>query len=104
MFCNSNTAKIPKLDIQAFEKNIQIMAEIPGTKKEELEVQVNDGIVKIFKHDGCQRSHRFLCHYEIPIKYDPKAIRAKFHNGILELTIEKNKSKEIPIELTNNLF
>lgn len=81
------------------EKILQLVTEMPGIKKSDIQVDVTDGIVSISaEHEGRKYS------VKIPLKYkvDENSAKAKYTNGILALTFalaeEKPKGKIVSVE------
>jgi HSP20 family protein len=81
------------------EKTLQMVTEMPGIEKSDIQVNVTEGIVSISaEHDDRKYSTK------IPLKYkvDENSAKAKYKNGILELTFalaeEKPRGKSVPIE------
>ncbi len=81
------------------EKTFQLVTEMPGIEKSDIQVSVTDGIVSISaKRDDRRYSTK------IPLKYkvDENSTKAKYTNGILALTFalaeEKPKGKIVSVE------
>ena len=81
------------------EKTLQLVTEMPGIEKSDIQVNVSDGIVSISaEHDDKKYSTK------IPLKYkvDENSAKAKYTNGILELTFalaeEKPQGKLVSVE------
>ena len=78
--------------------------ELPGIKKENLKVTVNNNIVKIkakkFNKDN-KETFNFNKTLSIPSIYDLLSLKAELSNGILEISLNKIKSdnKEIEIKI-----
>ena len=103
----------PRVDVYEKDNNIIIEAEVPGAKKEDIEVKVKDNAVVIRgevkkeeekKEENYYRSERFYGKFErvIPLPTDVKVEEAKaeYQDGVLKLTIPKATSeKEIKIEV-----
>lgn len=107
------TAWAPRVDIYEKDNNLVIEAEIPGARKEDIEVKVKDNSVVIRgevkreeekKEENYYRSERFYGRFErvLPLPTDVKVEEAKasFENGILKLSIPKTtQEKEIKVEI-----
>ncbi len=103
----------PRVDVYEKDNKIVIEAEIPGAKKEDIEVKIRDNAVVIKgevkreeekKEENYYRSERFYGVFErvIPLPAEVKAEEAKasFENGILKLEIPKaTAEKEVKIEV-----
>jgi HSP20 family protein len=103
----------PRVDVYEKDNNVVIEAEIPGAKKEDIEVKVKDNAVIIRgevkkeeekKDENYYRRERFYGKFErvIPLPADVKIEEAKaeYQDGILKLTIPKSvQEKEVKIEI-----
>ncbi len=103
----------PRVDVYEKDNKIVIEAEIPGAKKEDIEVKIRDNAVVIKgevkkeeekKEENYYRSERFYGVFErvIPLPAEVKAEEAKasFENGILKLEIPKaTAEKEVKVEV-----
>ncbi len=103
----------PRVDIYEKDNNLVIEAEIPGAKKEDIEVKIKDNSVIIRgevkkeeekKDENYYRSERFYGKFErvIPLPVEVKAEDAKatIEDGILRLEIPKvTTEKEVKIEV-----
>jgi len=81
------------------EKILQMVTEMPGIEKSDIQVNVSDGTVSISAERGDRKYST-----KIPLKYkvDENSTKAKYKNGILELTFalaeEKPKGKVVSVE------
>jgi HSP20 family protein len=103
----------PRVDVYEKDNNVVIEAEIPGAKKEDIEVKVKDNAVVVRgevkkeeekKEENYYRRERFYGKFErvIPLPADVKIEEAKaeYQDGILKLTIPKSvQEKEVKIEI-----
>jgi HSP20 family protein len=73
------------------EKELTITAELPGVEKKDIEIKKEKGKV-IIRVDSKDR--KFF--KEIPLKQrvDPKSAKARFKNGVLEITFKILKPKK----------
>ncbi len=104
---------LPKVDVYETEDKVIVEAEIPGVKKEDIEVKVKDNNVvikgEIKREEEKQdknffRAERFYGKFErvIPlfVEVKPEEAKAKIENGILRLEIPKaTAEKEISIKV-----
>jgi len=93
---------------------IKVVADLPGFNKEDIEIWVEDGdlVIKAERKEEkeekevnyLRRERRFgrvVRRISLPAEVDVENIKAKYNNGILEITIpktEKAKKKVIKIE------
>ncbi|WP_456384661.1 Hsp20/alpha crystallin family protein [Persephonella sp.] len=103
----------PRVDIYEKDNKLVIEAEIPGAKKEDVEVKIKDNAVVIKgevkkeeeeKDKTYYRTERFYGVFErvIPLPVEVKVDEAKatFENGILKIEIPKvSEEKEVKIEV-----
>ncbi len=106
----------PKIDISEDEKNVYVEAELPGMKKEDIKITLQDNILTLKgeknkveekKEKNYYRSERsygsFQRSFTLPVEVDSEKVNAKFENGALTLTLEKlqathSKVKEISLK------
>ncbi|WP_028950735.1 Hsp20/alpha crystallin family protein [Sulfurihydrogenibium subterraneum] len=103
----------PRVDVYEKDNSIIIEAEVPGAKKEDIEVKVKDNAVVIRgevkkeeekKEENYYRSERFYGKFErvIPLPADVKVedAKAEYQDGVVKLTLPKATSeKEVKIEV-----
>jgi HSP20 family protein len=105
----------PKIDISEDEKNIYLEAELPGVKKENMKIKLEDNKLTItgekknanendknkrfFNRERSFGSFKKAFTIQADVKQDN--IRAEFENGVLSVTIEKliPEKKEMNIEI-----
>ena len=81
------------------ERILQLVAEMPGIEKSDIQVNVSDSIVSISAEHG-ERKYGT----KIPLKYDidENSAKAKYTNGVLDLTFslaeKKRKGKIVLVE------
>jgi HSP20 family protein len=76
----------PLTDICADDGNITVTAEIPGIEKEDIDLETGDDflIIKVEKGD-----RKFYKELELPSKVVAGSAKAKYNNGVLEITLQK---------------
>ncbi len=102
----------PPVDIYETEGEIVLLAEMPGINKNELKVQIKDGLLNI---SGVRRSSHNNTDYilretsdiqyerifEVGNDLDPEKVSANYNGGILKVSIgkkESTKPKQISIK------
>ncbi len=106
---------IAPMDIFETEKGYEIEAEIPGMKKDDIEVNVTDRVLTIKGEKSDERKEEkkgarilersygmFERSFTLPDDADPEKIEAKYEDGVLKLLIPKrpeSKSKKVKIEV-----
>ena len=104
----------PAVDIKEQENEFVISADIPGVDPKDIEIHMEDGVLTIKgqrqaetadNQDGYKRVERsygsFYRRFSLPDSADAENIKAKSHNGVLELTIpktEKVKARRIKVD------
>ena len=94
----------PLVDISEDEKEFLVKAELPGVKKEEVRVTVDDGVLNISgerkteKEEKTKKYHRveraygkFERTFTLPDKADPSKIVADFKDGVLHVHLPKSE-------------
>ena len=93
----------PKVDVYDQDKSLSIIAEIPGLTKDEITLEVDNGIFSISgeKHTHPITKENYKCirkelkysafkrSFKLGDNLDPDSIKAKFNNGILEIIFDK---------------
>lgn len=106
--------RTPRVDIIDRDNEIVVKAEIPGVKKEDLDVSMTESTVTIkgstIHEEKQEKGNFYRCEISrgafsrtvaLPADVDTDKAKAVFNDGILELTIpkvEKSKRKTITVE------
>ena len=93
---------MPAVDIQETDNEFLVRADLPGVKKEEIKIQVADGVLAIEgerrqdKEEKGKRFHkvereygRFVRRFALPIEIDGEKVRAEFKDGVLNVVLPK---------------
>ncbi|MGH8808455.1 MAG: Hsp20/alpha crystallin family protein [Noviherbaspirillum sp.] len=105
----------PRLDVKETEKSFELLAEVPGVKKDDLKISIDDRRVTIeaeVQHEDQQKEgesivyaersiRRFLRSITLPVDVDDAAAQAKLENGVLLLTLPKKEpaqAKKITVQ------
>lgn len=107
---------IPSADIAETDTNYLIKTEIPGVKKEDVKVSIQDGMLrmqgerKMEKEEKNRKFHRversygsFMRSFRLPDDADESSVKAKFKDGLLNITLtksEKAKPKAINVSVS----
>ena len=73
----------PLVDVVSSENDVRVLAEIPGVKKEDIDVTVNEKSMVISVDSGERGYYKEL---DLPGAVDPKSAKSTYNNGILEVT------------------
>ena len=94
-----------KLDVKEDDKAFMVHADIPGVKKEDIQIEVNGGQVSIraeVRREKEEKKGEKLLHSEryygmvsrsfsLPAEVDEKGTVAKYQDGVLDLTLPKKQ-------------
>jgi len=106
----------PALDVYEDKDNVTVKAEVPGMKREEIEVSLHDGALTISgerknenKHEGAEvyRSERFVGRFQrtvsLPSPIASDKVKAQYKDGILTITLPKTeeaKPRQIDVSVS----
>ena len=109
------TAPTIKIDLSENDTAYTVRAEIPGVKKEDVKVTVEDGVLTIQgerkqekeekgrKYHRIERAYgRFVRSFTLPDTVDEGKVRAEYADGVLKLHLpksEKAKPKQIDVKI-----
>ncbi len=102
----------PRVDAYETEDKVVLELEIPGVKKDELKVTVEDGVLKISGEKKTERDEKgrnyriversfgkFERAFIIPDYVDVNNILAKYNDGVLTLEMPKKKEEKPALEI-----
>ena len=108
------TGWTPALDLYQNNDNIVAVVELPGMRKEDIEISLQDGMLTISgerkeetnQENGATRTERFTGKFRrsmtLPTRVDVNKVSATYKDGILTVTLpkaEEAKPKQIQINL-----
>ena len=112
-FWNTDSVWNPAVDISENEKDYVVKAEIPGLKKNDIKISIEDDMLTLsgerkFENEQKENNYhrversygKFQRAFHLPEGTKADEIKANYKNGVLSLTIpkpEKVKPKEIAI-------
>jgi HSP20 family protein len=92
----------PRVDVREEKDAVVLSAEIPGVEKDNLSVEVNDGVITLSgtkkvdaesNEQGVYRAERnfgeFRRSFVLPDTIDAERIDAQYRNGVLKVTLPK---------------
>jgi HSP20 family protein len=90
----------PLVDVNTTDKEVKVVLEIPGVKKEDIKLSAYDEAVEVTANNPQRKYHKVI---DLPKEANPKTAKSTYQNGILEITFSKKenaepKGKEIKIE------
>lgn len=108
----------PGVDIYETENELVLKIDVPGIKKEEIDVRLENGTLTVkgerqfeaaSNSKGYHRIERsygnFARSFALPETVDPEKVRAEYKDGVLTITVAKKeiaKPRAIKVELSNN--
>ncbi len=99
--------RVPAVDLEDREKDYLLKAEMPGFKKEDIEIEVQDNAITIsgiagWKYD--KKTQAYLCReracesffrtLELPEEIKANDVSANLSEGVLEITLPKKAPKQ----------
>ena len=99
-------SQFPKVDFSESEDSFSIQAELPGFKKENLEIKFENSILSLsgkrdeeikdtkFLHRE-RFSGKFVRHFSLPKHIQSNKIKSTFNDGILSISIPKSESSKL---------
>lgn len=110
---NSDKVWSPSVDLSETEKGYEVMADLPGMKKDEIKISFTDNVLtltgekkEVQEEDGksfhrVERTHgRFERSFRLPKDIKAEKIKASYNDGVLNIEIpkaEEVKPKEIEV-------
>jgi HSP20 family protein len=105
----------PALDVLQDKDNITVKAELPGMKKEEIDVSLENGVLSIsgerkrdkkFESSETCREERFVGRFQrsvtLPAAVEAGKVKAQYKDGVLTVTLPKTeeaKPKQINVSV-----
>lgn len=107
---------LPSVDIYEEGNELVLKTDLPGVKKEDLQIEIADNVVRISGKKGreekvksehyyrFERAHgSFSREFELPSGMDTEKARAHYEDGVLEVRVPRSeetaaKSRNIPVE------
>ncbi len=113
----SDRAVAPAIDVKENEQAYTVHAELPGVKKEDLDISINDGVLTInaetrYEHEDKEKGRvirqerrygKFVRSMRLGADVDESNVEADYTDGILILTLPKTeevKPKKIEVKLS----
>ena len=94
----------PALDIHQDDKQVEITAELPGVKEEDIDLTIEDGVLTLSGEKRSEREDRekgysersygrFERRISLPANVDEDACKADFRDGVLRITFPRSEAK-----------
>jgi HSP20 family protein len=95
----------PRIDIAETDQAIEVSAELPGVKQEEVDVSLDDDVLTIRGEKRCERKDERACVSErfygtfqraiqLPFAPNPDQVQAQFDSGVLKITLPKQEQAQ----------
>ncbi|OHD68251.1 MAG: hypothetical protein A2W19_16760 [Spirochaetes bacterium RBG_16_49_21] len=100
---------MPKVDVHEDDKAIYVKAEIPGLEEKDLQVSLKENMLTISgekkeeKTEEDKKRDYYYCErrfgsfsraIELPASVKADAVKAKYHNGVLEIELPKSEEAQ----------
>jgi len=90
----------PLVDISSTDKEVKVVVEMPGIKKENIKINAYENALEITSTAPERKYHKVI---ELPTEADIETVKSTYNNGILEVIFNKKKQtkpkgKEIKVE------
>ena len=106
---------VPRIEMRETDKELRITAELPGVTDKDVDVSLDDDVLTIRGEKKTERKEErenthltersfgmFQRSLRLPYRVEPKEVKASFANGVLTVTMPKNKAQEqarkIPVQ------
>ena len=106
---------VPKVDVIENDKAFEIQVAVPGMKKEDFKIDLNDSVLTIsgerkFTKEENGKNYQsvetqygtFSRSFSLPENIDAQKIVAQYNNGILELQLPKDEKKTLKTTIKVN--
>ena len=105
-----NAQRMMKTDVKETDEGYEVDVDLPGFKKDEINLELNDGYLSVTAAKGLDKDEEKDGHYIRRERYagscsrsfyigdaiESKDISAKFEDGILRICLPKQAPKQIP--------
>jgi HSP20 family protein len=81
----------PLVDVLSDKENVRVIVEVPGVNKKDIRLSCSERMLTISVDSEARKYYRDV---ELPDEVDPKTAKAKYTNGVLEITLAKVKAKK----------
>ncbi|WP_202319091.1 archaeal heat shock protein Hsp20 [Archaeoglobus neptunius] len=81
----------PLVDVIETDNEVQVIAEMPGVNKEDIELNATERSLEI-RAEGENR--KYYETVELPVEVEPDSAKARYNNGVLEVILRKKTPKK----------
>jgi len=82
----------PLVDVMGNEKQISVIAEVPGVEKSDIKLRYEPAILEISAKSK-ELSRNYFKRVNLPYHMTTRTVKAKYTNGVLEVTMKKGNKK-----------
>ena len=86
----------PLVDVVSSGKEVRVIAEMPGVRKEDIDLTVSEKSMVISVQTEGRGYYKEL---ELPDMVDPKGAKSTYNNGILEVTVPKSEKGGVKLRV-----
>jgi HSP20 family protein len=76
----------PLIDVLEQDKEVTIVAQLPGVKKEDIDIHVTETQATISVNT---EEHSYYKKLQLPAIVDPKSVKTTYKNGVLQIKLQK---------------
>ena len=105
------SASWPRMEVNETDKQVTVVAELPGMEEKDIEVSLNNGVLTLKGEKKAENTNavyserwhgQFHRSLQLGPEIDPEKVSASFKNGVLTITMDKrveaqSQVKKIPI-------
>jgi HSP20 family protein len=78
----------PLVEVIEMDREVKVVAELPGAEKDKIDLRATEERLTINADSPYGRYHKVL---ELPSRVEPKAVKATYRNGVLEVHLPKKE-------------
>lgn len=81
----------PLVDVVTGDEMVQVIAEVPGVEKEEINLSATQNNLTISVNTELRKYYKEV---PLPTEVDPDSAKAKYKNGVLEVSLKKKEKRK----------
>ena len=86
----------PLVDVMEDEREINVIAELPGVEKEDIKLHATERTL-VISVDAKER--KYYKELELPSKVDPSSAKSSYKNGVLKVELKKVEEKPRGVQI-----